>query len=75
MKTVSIVAKILFSLLILFGAANYFFNYEMVETMFINLGMPSEMIYPLGIIKLLGIIGIWQTKVPKLQTLAYIGFY
>ncbi len=64
----------LFSLIILMGATMYFVQYEMVREMFISLGVPTQIIYPLAIAKLLGIIAIWFIKNPLLKKLAYLGF-
>lgn len=49
----------LFSVMILIGAVTYFLKYEMVSSIFTNLGVPTEIIYPLAIVKILGIAAIW----------------
>ena len=64
----------LFSLMILMGAIMYFVKHEMVREMFISLGVPTEIIYPLAILKILGIITIWFLKSSLLKHLAYLGF-
>lgn len=64
----------LFSLMILMGAVMYFVQYEMVSDVFTSLGVPSEIIYPLAVVKILGIIAIWFFKNPLLKNLAYLGF-
>ncbi|WP_106793869.1 DoxX family protein [Aquimarina sp. Aq78] len=64
----------LFSLMLLAGAITYFLQYEMVNKMFISLGVPTEIIYPLAIVKILGILAIWLIKNPIIKTLAYLGF-
>lgn len=64
----------LFSLMILAGAAAYFFQYEMVAEMFASLGVPTAVIYPLAVAKILGIIAIWFIKNPIIKNLAYLGF-
>ncbi len=68
------VATGLFSLIILMGATMYFVQYEMVHEMFISLRVPTQIIYPLAIAKLLGIIAIWLIKNALLKKLAYLGF-
>ena len=68
------VATGLFSLILLMGAIMYFVKYEMVEEMFTSLGVPTEIIYPLAIVKILGIIAILLIKNPLIKTLAYLGF-
>ncbi len=64
----------LFSVIILMGAIMYFVKYEMVHDMFVHLGVPPEIIYPLAIAKILGIATIWLIKVPLLKQLAFLGF-
>lgn len=68
------VVTALFSLMLLAGAIAYFVKYEMVAEMFTNLGVPIEIIYPLAVIKILGIIAIWLIKNQTIKTLAYLGF-
>lgn len=58
----------------LLSAGMYFFNYEMVSTMFESLGYPTYIIYPLGIAKILGLIAIWGIKSKALKEWAYAGF-
>lgn len=64
----------LFSLMLLAGAITYFVDYEMVSETFTSLGVPTEIIYPLAIVKILGILAIWLIKKPIIKTLAYLGF-
>lgn len=64
----------LFSLMLLAGAITYFARYEMTADMFTSLGVPTEIIYPLAIAKILGIIAIWFIKNPMIKNLAYLGF-
>jgi len=52
----------------------YFFNYEMVAEMFTSLGVPTQTIYPLAVVKMLGLIAIWTNKSKILKELAYAGF-
>ena len=42
--------------------------------MFISLGVPTKIIYPLAILKILGIIAIWFIKSHLIKQLAYLGF-
>ena len=65
------VVTILFSAFLLGGAEMYFFKHDMLAEMFTSLGVPVEVIYPMGAIKILGVIGLW---VDKLKHLAYLGF-
>ena len=68
------VVTVLFTLNMLLSAGMYFFNHEMVAEMFFKLGYPTYIIYPLGIIKLLGLVAIWTRKSKRLIEWAYAGF-
>ena len=68
------VVTAIFSFMILAGAAAYFINYEMASEMFVSLGVPTELVYPLAVAKILGVIAIWFIKTPIIKLLAYIGF-
>lgn len=68
------VATILFSVMLLAGAITYFVNYPMTSEMFISLGVPTEIIYPLAVLKILGVLAIWIIKNPIIKSLAYLGF-
>lgn len=73
-RIIYIVVTAIFSLMLLAGAVTYFIQHEMVREGFIKLGVPTEIIYPLAIAKILGIIAIWLVKHPLIKTLAYLGF-
>ena len=64
----------IFSLMLLAGAITYFVKHDMTREMFISLGVPTEIIYPLATAKILGVIAIWFIKNKQIKTLAYIGF-
>jgi hypothetical protein len=64
----------LFSLMLGAGAITYFIKYDMVSETFTSLGVPTEIIYPLAIAKLLGILAIWLIKNTFIKNLAYLGF-
>lgn len=68
------VATGLFCLMLLAGAITYFVQYEMTSEMFTSLGVPTEIIYPLAIAKILGILAILLVKNPLIKKLAYLGF-
>lgn len=59
----------------LLSAGMYFFNYEMVSETFSKLGFPTYIIYPLAILKMLGLIAIWTKKSNTLKEWAYAGFF
>lgn len=65
----------LFSLMILAGVSQYFFNHEMVKGMFEDLHFPTYLIYPMGVAKTLGIIAIWTNLSKRLKEWAYAGFF
>ena len=78
MKTVRIVYWIstgLLTLLMIFSAQMYFFNYEAVSGAFTNLGFPTWMIYPLATLKILGLVAIWSKISGFLKEWAYAGFF
>lgn len=64
----------LLTLLMLFSASMYFAQYEMVSETFVGLGFPVFIIYPLAIVKYLGLIAIWTNKSAVLKEWAYAGF-
>ncbi|MEW7279462.1 DoxX family protein [Aquimarina sp. 2201CG1-2-11] len=68
------IVTILFTLLISFGAIMYFVQYEMVSETILKLGFPTFIIYPLAILKILGLIAIWTNKSLMLKEWAYAGF-
>lgn len=68
------VATALFSLMLLAGAIAYFVQYEMTSEMFTSLGVPTEIIYPLAVAKILGVIAICFVNNRIIKTLAYLGF-
>lgn len=64
----------LFSVLILMGVSQYFFNYEMAAEMFTNVKFPTYLIYGMGVAKLLGVLAIWFSKSDLVKEWAYAGF-
>lgn len=64
----------LLTLLMVFSASMYFLRYEFAKDMFLSLGFPAFIIYPLAIAKLLGLITIWTNKSKVLKEWAYAGF-
>ncbi|WP_405605461.1 DoxX family protein [Polaribacter sp. Asnod1-A03] len=78
MKTTKIIYYIstaLLSVIMLFSAGMYLFNYETVSGFFTNLGYPTYIIYPLAIAKILGLIAIWFINSKSLKEWAYAGFF
>ena len=64
----------LLSLLMLFSAFNYFVAYDAVSKIFVDLGYSTDWVYPLAILKVLGVVAILTRKVKALTLLAYLGF-
>ncbi len=64
----------LFTLLVLMGASQYFFNHDVVKGMFEGIQFPTYLIYPMGVAKFLGIIAIWFSKSKIIKEWAYAGF-
>jgi len=73
-KIIYWVATALLSFMFIAGGLMYFYNYEHPEGHFINLGFPKWLIYPLAILKILGVIAILTKKSSFLKELAYAGF-
>ena len=78
MKTNNIIYYIatgLLSVLLLFSAGMYFFNYDEVAGMFTNFGYPTYIIYPYAVAKILGLIAIWFVGNKTVKEWAYAGFF
>jgi hypothetical protein len=73
-KIIYLVATIMISLFMLFGASMYFVNYDLTAAKFQELGFPIFMVYPLAIAKLLGLVAIWSDKSEVLRDFAYAGY-
>tara|TARA_B100000809_G_C15002860_1_gene482144 strand:- start:150 stop:518 length:369 start_codon:yes stop_codon:yes gene_type:complete len=69
------IATGLLSVLMLMSASMYVFNNEMVREVFLQLGFPVFIIYPLAIAKFLGLAAIWSNKSKQLKEWAYAGFF
>ncbi|TVZ55237.1 DoxX-like protein [Lutibacter sp. Hel_I_33_5] len=65
----------LLTLLMLFSVSQYFFNHEVIQGAFTSFGYPTYLIYPYGIIKLLGIVAFWFFRGKFLNEWAYAGFF
>ncbi len=64
----------IFTAHMLFTVFAYFSMYDMVSETFESLGVPTSVIYPLAIAKILGLVAIWANKSRLLKELAYLGF-
>ena len=74
-KIIYWVATGLLSALMLMSIGMYFFNYAEVAATFEKLGYPSYIVYPLAVVKLLGIVAILTKKSDILKEWAYAGFF
>ncbi|OJJ17046.1 hypothetical protein BKI52_30490 [marine bacterium AO1-C] len=78
MKTQKIIYWVvtgLFSAMILMGVSMYIFDHEKVKVMFAAMGYPTYLIYPLALVKVLGLVAIWTKLSPLLKEWAYAGFF
>ncbi|WP_298420008.1 DoxX family protein [uncultured Kordia sp.] len=74
-KIIYYIATGLLSLLMFFSAGMYIFNNAAITEAFTSFGYPTYIIYPLAFAKILGVIAIWQNKLPALREWAYAGFF
>ncbi len=65
----------LFSIVILGSIWLYLTQYERFSEGFLKLGYPSYLVYPLVVVKFLGLVAIWTRKVDWLKEWAYAGFF
>ncbi len=65
----------LLSLMMLMSASMYLFKNADVSQVFLSLGYPTYIIYPLAIAKILGLVAIWTNKSKALKEWAYAGFF
>lgn len=78
MKNIKLVYWIstgLLSAMMLMSAGMYIFNYEEISQVFLGLGHPTHVIYPLAIAKILGVAAIWANFSKSLKEWAYAGFF
>lgn len=74
-KVIFWISTVLLTILLLFSVGNYIFNNEIFSAIFIKLGYPSYLIYPLSLLKILGLITIWTKNSKTLKEWAYAGFF
>ena len=65
----------LFTLLILFSVGMYLFNHQEIVKGFTSFGYPTYIIYPLAIVKILGLIALWFFQKKTIVEWAYAGFF
>ena len=74
MKITFLVSTVLVSLMTVGGASRYLLDHEFIVGAFQALGFPIYLIYPMAILKLLGVAMLWIGKPKFLNSLAYSGF-
>lgn len=74
-KIIYYVSTGLLTLMMLMSAGMYFFNNAEITTMFEGFGYPTYIIYPYGMVKILGLVAIWFLKDSFLKEWAYAGFF
>ena len=65
----------LLSAMMLMSAFMYIFKTAEVSTVFVSLGFPAYIVFPLGILKIFGITAILSRKSVFLKEWAYAGFF
>ena len=68
------VVTALFTLILGGSVLMYLFMHDMAAEEFTKLGIPTFIIYPLAMAKILGLIAIWTNKSKMLKEWAYAGF-
>lgn len=58
----------------LFSATMYLTKHDMVQGFFMHLGFPLWLIYPLAVLKILGVVAVLTKLSSFLKELAYAGF-
>ncbi len=73
-KIIYWVATGLLSALLLFSVSNYIFQNEMINQAFEGFGYPTYMVYPLAVLKTLGVIVLLVPGVKTLKEWVYAAF-
>jgi len=74
-KVVYWVATGVLCALMVFSAVTYVVRHGRVEVVFVRLGFPTWIIYPLATAKILGVIAILSKRSRTLKEWAYAGFF
>lgn len=74
-KLIYLGSTIAFSLSMLFAVGFYFFKHDYVTGYFEMIDFPGWLVYPLGVVKILGIIGMWNKNYPTIREWAYAGYF
>jgi len=70
-----LVVTILFSIMMLMSAGMYLFDHAKASEIFASLGYPTNIIYPLAMAKILGVLTIWLRRSHTLVEWVYAGFF
>ncbi|TGV01315.1 DoxX family protein [Flavivirga rizhaonensis] len=74
-KIIYWIATGVMTLIFTFSSSMYLLKYDMVSGFYNNLGFPTWIIYPLAILKILGLLAVWTRKNKLLKEWAYAGFF
>lgn len=74
LKIIYWIATGIMCFIFLYSAGMYFTKYQMVTEFFTHLGFPVWLIYPMAILKILGVVAILTKLSTFLKELAYSGF-
>lgn len=74
-KIIYYTSTILLTFLMLFIVGMYTFQHASIHVLFESLGYPTHIIYPLAILKLLGLLAIWNPNFKTIKEWAYAGFF
>lgn len=74
-KTGYYVSTGLLTLMLSLSVGMYIFKHAEIADVFVKLGYPAYLVYPLAIAKILGVLAIWSRKSLTLTYMAYAGFF
>lgn len=74
-KITYLASTVALSFLTIYAITTYIFDYDYYHKAFMAFGYPTYLIYPLTVLKTLGLIAIWSKKSQFLSSLAYAGFF
>lgn len=74
LKNLYYFSTIAFTLSMLLAVGFYFFDHAYVSDFFHKIGYPRYLVYPLGIVKIMGLIGMRNKKYRLIREWAYAGY-
>ena len=75
MRIVYWIATVLLCAMMMFAVFNYIFHHAAIVEVFVRLGFPTYLIYPLATAKTLGVIAVLTKRSTTLKEWAYAGFF